>query len=285
MSGGAPATFSLKRAEQTLGLSRAVLTGLIRSGFVAPVRGARNEHRFSFQDLVLLRTAHALQQARIPPARIVKALASLRSSLPAELPLTGLRISAIGSQVVVRDRLGPWEADSRQWVLDFDVAVDAGEVAFMPAAEPPQAASPNAADQGPRDWFRVGELTEATDPAGAEAAYRRAIALDPALVDAYLNLGAMLCEAQRCDEAVQLFEHALAKGVSDPVLHFNHAIALEDRHDAAAALASYERALALDPGLADAHYNAGRLLEQRGDARGALRHFNAYRRLQPRETP
>ena len=282
MSDAAPATFSLQRAQQTLGLSRAVLTGLIRSGFVTPVRGARNEHRFSFQDLVLLRTAHALQQARIPPARIVKALASLRSSLPAELPLTGLRISAIGSQVVVRDRLGPWEADSRQWVLDFDVAVDAGEVAFMPAAEP---LPPASADQAPRDWFRVGERSESTDPAGAEAAYRRAIALDPALVDAYLNLGAMLCESQRCDEAVQLFEHAIAKGVSDPVLHFNHAIALEDRHDPAAALASYERALSLDPGLADAHYNAGRLLEQRGDARGALRHFNAYRRLQPRDTP
>ena len=57
-----------------LGLSRGVVAGLIAAGFVTPSRGPRNEYRFTFQDLVLLRTALALQAARIPPRRILRSL-------------------------------------------------------------------------------------------------------------------------------------------------------------------------------------------------------------------
>ncbi len=41
-------------------------------------------------------------------------LAKLKAELPAELPLTRLRITAVGSDVVVRDRSGQWNADSGQ---------------------------------------------------------------------------------------------------------------------------------------------------------------------------
>ena len=54
-----------------LGLSRGVITGLIASGFVAPTRGPRNEYRFTFREVVLLRTAVELQAARIPPRKIL----------------------------------------------------------------------------------------------------------------------------------------------------------------------------------------------------------------------
>ena len=86
-----------RRVQAMLGLSRSVVAGLIAAGFVAPTRGARNEWRFTFRDLMLLRTAHGLQAANIPPRRILRALARLKATLPAELPLTGLRISAIGA--------------------------------------------------------------------------------------------------------------------------------------------------------------------------------------------
>jgi tetratricopeptide (TPR) repeat protein len=95
-----------------------------------------------------------------------------------------------------------------------------------------------------------------------------------------LNLGALLCESHRCDEAVALYDEALRRKPNEALLHFNRAIALEDRGDAAAALASYHACLRLSPDLADAHYNAARLHQQLGDARQAVRHFNAYRRLQ-----
>ena len=261
-----------------LGLSRTVVAGLIASGFVAPTRGARNEYRFTFRDLMLLRTAHALQASKIPPRKILRALAQLRSTLPDELPLTGLRITAIGSDVAVRDRNGQWASDSGQLLMDFEVAPVAGRVAFLDRPMPTDA-DDNGDDA--RMWFRRGEALEAIDPQAAERAYQEALTLAPDLADAYMNLGAMWCEAGRFDEAVALYERAVVHCPGSALIHFNRAVALEDQQRPQEAVASYERSLALDPALADAHYNIGRLREQLGDARGALRHFSAYRRLQP----
>lgn len=267
------ATYAQKRVQQMLGLSRTTVKGLIAAGFVVPVRGARNAYRFSFQDLMLMRTALALQQASIPPRRILRALAKLQAELPAEVPLTGLRITAVGATVAVRDRSGQWRADSGQLLMDFEVAEVAGTVSFIPAVAPP--ASP----QAPVDWFKQGVALENSDAAAAETAYRQAIAQAPASAAAYLNLGALLCESGRCADAVQLYEVALGLVGHEPLMHFNHAVALEDLQQFDGAIAAYERALRLDGDLADAHYNLGVLLEQRGAGMGALRHFNAYRRL------
>lgn len=265
-------TFTLRRVQAMLGLSRSIVAGLIAEGFVAPTRGPRNEWRFTFQDLMLLRTAHALRASNIAPRKILRSLARLKATLPQELPLTGLRITAIGADVAVRARDGQWQADSGQLLMDFDVAPAAGSVAFLERGAS-CATSPGAA------WFERGLALEASDAAGAEAAYRQALALAPDLVDAYLNLGAMWSEAGRFAELAALSEQAVARCPDSALVHFNRGVALDHLERLPAAVASYERSLALDPGLADAHYNLGRLREQLGDERGALRHFSAYRRL------
>ena len=277
------APFTLRRVQEMLGLSRPIVSALIAAGFVAPARGPKNELRFSFQDLMLLRTAFALQEARIPPRKILRSLARLKAELPSELPLTGLRITAVGADVVVRDRSGHWQAETGQLLMDFEVAQVAGSVSIIAAAPAtvPVAAVPS---KSGADWFHEGSRLEATDAAAAEAAYRRAIELEPNSPAAYLNLGAMLCEHGRCDEAVSLYEQAVERIGNEPLLHFNHAIALEDQKRVVQALAAYGRVLRLDPEFADAHYNLAVLLESTGDAQGALRHFNAYRRSQLTET-
>jgi tetratricopeptide (TPR) repeat protein len=266
------AQYTLKRIQEMLGLSRTVVTGLISAGFVTPTRGPGREHRFSFQDLMLLRTAYELQQANISPRKILRSLTKLRSELPEALPLTGLRITAVGADVAVRDRSGSWQADSGQLLMDFEVADVEGTVSFLRG--PAEARGESGAD-----WFARGASLEASDPAAAEAAYRHAIELEPGLTNAYLNLGAMLCESGRAGDAVTLYGDALAHISNEPLIHFNRAIALEDQNRPEDALAAYGDALALDDAFADAHYNAGVLLERCGDAQGALRHFSAYRRL------
>lgn len=275
-SAAAGGGFTLKRVQELLGLSKTVVTGLVAAGFVSPQRGARNEQRFTFQDLLLLRTAHALQRAQIPPRKILRALTRLSATLPAELPLTGLRITAVGTEVAVHDRDGAWNPDTGQVLMDFEVARAGAELAFLPRDAAPAA---NVFTGDAQAWFHRAEDLEASDLAAAERAYRQAIALDASHAHAHLNLGAMLCESGRCEEARTLYEQALAGGASSPLLHFNHAIALEDLGLYHQALASYLKALELDPGLLDAHYNAGCLLEKMGDPRGALRHFSAASRL------
>ena len=272
---------SLKSVREMLGLSAATVSRLVDAGFVTPSRGPHNEYRFSFQDVVLLRTAHRLQAARIPPRRIVKALASLREQLPEELPLSGLRISAVGSDIAVQQGGVQWDAESRQMLLDFEVAPAAGTVSLI-GRELEAAAAPAkpAATSGADERLAHARRLEASDPAAAERAYRDAIAGAADTVDATLNLGALLYEAGRLDEALAAYDQGLARAPDEPRLHYNRALALEDLHRRDDALAAYEACLRLAPDFADAHFNAARLYEQLGKGQQALRHFSAYRRLQ-----
>ena len=293
---GTEAPYTLRNIEDMLGIGRSAISSLISAGFVSPTRGARNEYRFSFQDVVLLRTAYHLRAANISPRRMLRSLKQLRSKLPDELPLSGLRITAIGNDVAVREGNAQWEATSGQLLLDFDVATAQGTVSFLQRT-PVTPASANAGEQqaagpappvdarsgektGAAGWFARGEQLESDDPAAAEHAYRRALAIAPDFTDAYLNLGAMLCEDERYSEAVELYDRAIARCPHEALLHYNRAIALEDQQRDTDALVSYERCLELAPDLADAHYNAARLHEKLGHTQRALRHYSAYRRLQ-----
>jgi tetratricopeptide (TPR) repeat protein len=268
-------TFTLRRVQAMLGLSRHVVSGLIEAGFVTPTRGRRQEWRFTLQDLMLMRTAHALQAQSIPPRRILRSLARLKARLPPELPLTGLRITAIGSDVAVRDRAGPWQADSGQMLLDFDVAPVAGTVTLLERAPSAPAEAPDASE-----LFEHALALEEAVPAAAESAYLQALDLAPALEDAYLNLGALWADAGRHAELLRLSDAALRHCGDSALLHYNRGVALDHLERREEAAASYERSLALDPALADAHFNLARLRQEMGDARAALRHYNAYRRLQ-----
>jgi tetratricopeptide (TPR) repeat protein len=275
-SAPASSTYTIRSIQEMLGLSRGVITGLVVAGFVKPGRGPRNEYRFTFQDVVLLRTAVELQGARIAPRKILSALRRLKATLPGELPLTGLRITAVGNDVTVRDGRSQWQAESGQLVMDFELAPAQGTVTLLQRKPATEARPADDSDT----VFSQGEALEQSDRRAAETAYRKVLALDPNHTGAYLNLGALLCESRRCGEAVALYDEALRRHPDEALLHFNRAVALEDKGRTADALAGYDTSLRLDPALADAHYNAARLHEQLGDAKKALRHLSAYRRLE-----
>jgi tetratricopeptide (TPR) repeat protein len=270
----------MRGIEDMLGLGRSVITGLIEAGFVAPARGARNEYRFTFQDVVLLRTAYHLRAAKIPARKMLRALRQLKERLPEELPLSGLRIRAIGNDVAVRTADARWEAESGQLLIDFEVAPAQGSVSFMPRTAGAPASKATTSATTAADWFARGEAFESQDAAVAEDAYRRSIALAPDFTLAYVNLGALLCDTGRGDEALALYDEAIVRCPASALLHFNRAIALEDLHQEGEALKSYEQCLALASDFADAHYNAARLHELLGHAQAAVKHYSAYRRLQ-----
>ena len=108
--------YSLREVGKLLGLSRSILGRLIDAGFVSPTRGRRHEYRFSFRDLVLLRAAQGLTEAKIPSSRILRSLRRLRSQLPQQVPLDGLRIEAVGDDVVVSEGQKQWRPDDGQYV-------------------------------------------------------------------------------------------------------------------------------------------------------------------------
>ena len=269
--------YSLRSLQSLLGVSKSVLTGLIDAGFVQPTRGRRNELRFTFQDVVVLRTAFQLQSAKIASRKILRALAKLKAELPEELPLSGIRITAVGDSVAVKTGLAQWDAVSGQHLLDFEVAPIKGDVAFLDSIPRNLKSREQQADE----WFALGEQLTSTDVVGAEQAYRKVLELAPSPhYSAYTNLGVLLCEAEtRCEEALSVFDQALEHFPNDALLHFNRAVALEELKHCDAAAAAYERCIELDPTHADAHFNLARLSEIRGDKQGLVRHLSAYRRL------
>ena len=269
--------YSLRSLQSLLGVSKRVLTSLIDAGFVQPTRGRRNELRFTFQDVVVLRTAFQLQSAKIASRKILRALAKLKAELPEELPLSGIRITAVGDSVAVKTGLAQWDAVSGQHLLDFEVAPIKGDVAFLDSIPRNLKSREQQADE----WFALGEQLTSTDVVGAEQAYRKVLELAPSPhYSAYTNLGVLLCEAEtRCEEALSVFDRALEHFPDDALLHFNRAVALEELKHCDAAAAAYERCIELDPTHADAHFNLARLSEIRGDKQGLVRHLSAYRRL------
>jgi tetratricopeptide (TPR) repeat protein len=56
---------------------------------------------------------------------------------------------------------------------------------------------------------------DAGDPQAAEASYRRALAIDPAYGPAYVNLGTLLVEADRIEEATAILEQGAAQAADE----------------------------------------------------------------------
>jgi len=264
--------YSLREVGKLLGLSRSMVGRLIDAGFVSPTRGRRREYRFTFCDLVLLRAAQGLTEARIPSARILRSLRRLRSQLPEQVPLAGLRIAAVGDAVVVSEGSAQWRPDDGQYVMQFQVASPDGRLAFFDPAETLAAPSK-------QPWFEQGLALERTNPDQACEAYRRAVKQDAADCGAYVNLGRLLHERGRMREAEIVYRDGLAACGADGTLLFNLGILLEDLHRPDDAAASYRAALVAAPDLADAHFNLGRLCETRGLRQEAVRHFSAFRKL------
>ena len=262
--------YGAREVAKMLGLSVGQVRAYVRAGFLEPTRGPRGELRFSFQDLVLLRTAQGLVSARIAPRRVRNALRKLKEQLPQGRPLRGIHLRAEGDRIVVGDGRASWSPESGQTLFDFQTRELARKVAPLQR---------RAREGDAPDWYeRACDLEEAA-PDEAQAAYRRALDLDPSHADAWVNLGRLLHEAGDPRGAAQHYRRAIELRPDSVVALFNLGVALEDLRMPEEAILAYRTALTADSACADAHYNLAQLYEARGDGPSALRHLRTYRKL------
>lgn len=269
------AGFSLREAAGLVGITEPRLRAWVRSGVLTPDTGTAAEPRFHFQDLVLLRAARELNDAKVPARRIRHALERLREQLPKGRSLSAIRILAEGGEVVARDERSTWIPASGQEVFDFAVADLAREAA--PIARRSAARLESERELDAEDWYRLGCELEETDVSQAERAYARALGLAPDHVDAHLNLGRLRHEAGEPAEAERHYRAALAASPGNATAAFDLGVALEDLGRLEEAAASYYTALEADPGYIDAHWNLAGVAEKMGATAEAIRHLSAYK--------
>jgi DNA-binding transcriptional MerR regulator len=269
-------SFTTREVARLLGLSEPQVRSQARAGFLSPDRGPRNGYRFSFQDLVLLRTARELAQARVPPRRIRRALCDLAAELPSGRSLSELRITADGDRVVVHDDGRAWNPESGQLQIDFTMSEIVGEPEPMGQRITP---STLRQDLSAEEWFDLGVSLESTSPDEACQAYSSALTIDPMFTDAHVNLGRLLQLAGRSAEAMDHYRRSLQTARISPTAAFNLGTLLEELERWSDAITAYLYAIRADERFADAHFNLARLYDQQGQRTEAIHHLRTYQKL------
>jgi tetratricopeptide (TPR) repeat protein len=237
-------------------LTDAQLRYMQKWGLIRPSHRAHGETYYSFQDLTAVRQADA---ELAEGARFRAVLRNLLASRSGQLAFD-FRMEARPAKVL---RLTRREVPPMVALLD-------------PLPQPESSSA--------EQYFLAASILDDGDPvnmAGAAAAYRRALEIDPDLSPALVNLANLHYAQDEIAEAQALYERAIAV---DPELfeaHFNLGNILHDLGRYPQAQACYREALRINPGYADAHFYLAVSLEKAGRSRDARPHWRTYQQLAP----
>jgi tetratricopeptide (TPR) repeat protein len=233
----------------------------------SPEPQRRHETQYSFADLAVIRQAAAELTRGVSFRSVLRALVSERQGqLAFDFQPVAARSDTQNAKVV---KLTPRPAPQP--------APRGGAVAV---AIPNQRTLELAAH-----YFAEGAELDSVDESqhqeAAMTAYRHALALDPQMVAALVNLANLHYGRDAIIEAEALYEKALTLEPSCFEAHFNLGNVYHDTGRFEAAVHCYRQALALDNGYADAHFYLAVTLEKLGRSGEARPHWASYQRLAP----
>lgn len=106
------------------------------------------------------------------------------------------------------------------------------------------------------------KLADAGDLEGAVAAHEAALAQDPTIAQAHVNLISLYGRTRQWEKAEQHYAAAIALGFNLDEAHYNHGVllGLQERWEPAAE--AYRKAIAVNPRHAGAYNNLGQILER-----------------------
>jgi len=240
---------------------------------------------YGFSQLVALRTLARLRAAKVPAAKIHRAVIAVRRTLQGiSDPLTELRIYSEGTRVRVQVGSQKMEPESGQLLLDFDETELQRLVRMIPSrSRQEQDASLRKKQMEAENWFHKGIELEQSAESIEQAidAYKVAIALDPQLAAAMVNLGTIYFTCRNLDRAEKYYARAIEANPEYALAHFNMGNLFDERGDRGRALSHYQAAIKIEPSYADPHYNLALLYQTIGQQMKAIRHWRTYLRLDP----
>ncbi len=265
--------YATRDVSELIGFNADQVRHYVRRGLLTPERGGRGEYRFSFQDVVLLRTAKGLVDAKVSSRRAHRVLLKLKDELATVKSLSAVRIFADGNHVVVREDSSVWNAESGQGHLDFAVSELADNVAALGRRKQDVLAATAELDSD--DWYNLGLDFEEIEPERAPEAYQRAIALDPGNADAHVNLGRLYQMKGQLQAARRYYRKAIEIVADHQLALYNLGTLFDELEQLDTAAQYYRQAFHIP----DAHYNLARICEMQGDELAALRHLRRYQQL------
>jgi len=178
--------------------------------------------------------------------------------------------------VLVQDDAGAYEAETGQSVLDFSVdSLESDVVRLLHFDHDDRARAYEHYLEG----CRHDENPRTFDQ--AEAAYKKALSLDPTLSNALTNLGNLEYRRDQIEQAEHYYRRALACDPEQPEALYNLGFLCFERDEIEQAVLLFGQALESDPSFADAHFNLAMALEERGDWTAARPHWEHYLELEP----
>lgn len=215
---------------------------------------ASGDGQFSFEDLAVVRQADDLLAEGMSFRAVVRKLVASRSGQLA----FDFRLEAQPAKVLQLTRR---------------------ETLRSNAPDPPIADGPTA-----EVLFHEASQIDQDDPEHldeASVAYQRALAADPGLVPAIINLANIHYARDEIAQAQALYERAIALEPDVFEAYFNLGNVFHDLGRYNEAQACYREALRLNPIYADAHFYLAVTLEKDGQAQEARAHWRAYQQLAP----
>ncbi|MBK5292791.1 MAG: tetratricopeptide repeat protein [Acidobacteriia bacterium] len=239
---------------------------------------------YGFSQLVALRTLARLRASNVPAAKIQRAVAAVRRKLQQiSDPLTELRIYSEGTRVRVQLGSQKMEPESGQLLLDFDETELQRLVSIPSRSRQELDASIRKKKMEAENWFHKGIELEQSGVAIEQAidAYKVAIALDPQLAAAMVNLGTIYFTSRNLDRAEKYYTRAIEANPEYALAHFNLGNLFDERGDRGRALSHYLAAIKIEPTYSDPHYNLALLCQTTGQHMKAIRYWRIYLRLDP----
>jgi tetratricopeptide (TPR) repeat protein len=108
-----------------------------------------------------------------------------------------------------------------------------------------------------------------------------ALQIKPDFAEAHFNLGLAICQKGGVDEAIVQFQEALQIKPYYAAAHYALGNALRQRGRVDEAMAHYQRALEIKPDFAEAHNNLGTALRQEGKVDEAMAHYREALKIMP----
>jgi tetratricopeptide (TPR) repeat protein len=233
--------------------------------------------KYSFSDLLEIKKVRDLCAMSVRPAVIRESLDAMRKQAAGvEKPLLEAGVWSIAKhRVAFRHEGRLLEPIAGQFLMDFSEHEKVLTTTPVPKSEP------NPRENEVAVWFARGIALEEDPNTQAEAisAYHQVLAIEPSHAAAHINLGTLYYNRQEFALAEKHYRRAIEADARYSLAYFDLGNVLDETGRVQEAILTYKTALQLAPTYADAHYNLALAYEKIREPRKALKHWQAYVKL------